>query len=499
MNVHAPALYSDMGIEDLLPDSITQINPDNSINLVFDEKLFDFGLDSVLAVPDSTIKDSFVSIFNMYASPGLTVYTNTDDNELLINETELTQLNLRQGFVDYSVTSNVEDTILLTYTITTGTIAGAPIELNITMPPASVAAPVTVTGTYNLAGADLDLTGALHNTVNAYQTRLIVKTAPGTSGVSLASLTSKVSFRANFRDIIPSYVRGYFGKFTEQTSLEKQSFDFFKNFSEASIDLSQVTTSMYISNGLGADARITIDTLMATNTEKSTSVLLSHAAIGTAININRAIDLGWTVNPYVHTLDINSSNSNIESFLELIPNEIAYKLAVELNPLGNVSAHTDFLYEESRVEAGINVNIPLNLMASNIVLSDSIDFNLDEYDQNGKILRGKIKINLSNGLPLKAVVDVIMLDENNMSIGNLISGLTMNGNTGSTASSQGAATQETAIAELSDQSLEAAYRAKKLVIMVRFDTVPTSSFVSIYSTQRFKTQISVIADYLTQE
>lgn len=505
MNLNAPLIYSDLGIEDLIPDSLMEVNADNSINLVFDETLFSYGLDSVLGLADSTLKDSFYAISSTTIPPGGTIFTNVDNNKLNITDVELTQIVLKQGFLDYSITSNIMDTTIVTYTVTTGFFGALPIEFVVTVPPAVYGSTVTTTGTLDLSGGTLNLTGILNNTVNTYQTKFVAKTAPGLTGVNLDGLLSsppfpsKVVLEANFRDMVPSYVRGYFGNLESNTPLESQAFTFLNSLNEATLDLSAINTTFYISNGLGADARFRIDTLMAYKTSTNTSVLLNHSIIGQDVNINRAMDMGWYAEPYKYDVDINSSNSNIESFVELLPDVLKYKLGVELNPLGNVSGHTDFIYENSRVEVGMNVNIPLNLIASQIKLSDTLDFDLDQYDQNGKILKGRMRFNVSNELPLKATLKVQMLDENDMVIGNLISSTAINGNNTSTTTSSGSTNLQTIYVDLTTDNLVTAYRAKKLVIYTEFETTPTGTFVSVYNTQRFKTQISILADYLTQE
>lgn len=498
MNLNAAVLYSDMGIEDIIPDSLLQVNPDNSVHLVYSSDFFNYGIDSLLKLPDSTLKDSFRAPINLVAPPGQILFNSTDNNAMSFGGPELVKAILKEGYIDYTITSNIADTVILTYEVTTATQGGLPLKIDVTVPP-STSGTVTVTGTHNLANADMDLTGALHNTVNAYQTKLVIKTGPGVTGVNIVAGTSKVTFRAKFRDLKPSYVKGYFGSFAETSPLETQTFDFIRSLNMTSVDLQQVNTSIYLKNGLGADARIKIDTFMAVNTANATEIQLTHPQIGQYITINRATDLGYAASPYIYTMDINSSNSNIESFIESLPDQLKYKMFLELNPMGNISAHSDFLYENSTVSAGLNIDIPLNLIASGINLADTLNFDLDSYDQNGKILKGKVKFNVVNGLPLTAQFKAIMLDENNMVIGNLIGPIDVAGNSTSSSTSAGANTYQTIVAELNEDNIYQAYRCKKIIISTSFATSPTSSFAYIYSTQRFKTQVAVQVDYLTQE
>lgn len=494
VNLNAPLLYSDMGIEDVVPDSLIQVNADNSINLVFDQKFFSYGIDSVVKLPDSVITENYFSPFTSTFPAGGTIFSSTENNRLTLNDAELTAIHLQHGYIDYKITSTVNDPVEVSYAITTAIQHGGPLAISVEVPAAPSGGTFIKTGTYDLEGAQLDLTGILHNSVNAYQTKFTVK-APAGSGVNVAAGTSTISIEIKFRDMIPSYARGYFGHIVDETALEEQSFDFFKNINTATLDLSQVDAKLYISNGLGADARIRIDTVQALNTNTGSDVLLSHAIMGQNVNINRAQDLAYAALPYDYSVDVTSSNSNIEPFLESLPDKLRYKLNVELNPLGNVSGHTDFLYPNSRVEAGMHLDIPLNLIAANLTLTDTLDFNLDDYDQGGKILKGRMKFNVVNGLPLAANLEVIMLDENNMQIGYLLGPVNIDGNPASTSFSEGFAVYQTLYSELTEENLNAAYRSRKLVIRATFNTVPASTFVSIYNTQRFKTQISVQADY----
>jgi hypothetical protein len=498
-NLNAPLLTSDIGIEDLIPDSLLQVNADNSINLVFNEVLFSYGIDSLLGLADSTIKDSVFSIFGATYASGATIYSAYKNNSIQANGAELTQVNLAQGFIDYEIQSMVADTTVVTYAITTATIGGSTIGLTVTVPPGSTSSPKTVKGTLDLAGAVMDLTGPLHNSYNSYQTFLSAQVAPGSSGVTVPGTSLLVRFKAKFHDMKPSYVRGYFGNFNSNDPLQSYALNFLNNLGSPTLDLSQVDAKITMTNGMGADVRVHLDTLMGYRTATGNSVLLNHSFIGQMLNFNRATDMGWYADPYIYEIDLNSSNSNIESFIELLPDVIKYKFGLELNPLGDVSAHSDFIYGNSKVEVALNMNVPLNLIASQLVLSDTLNFDLDKYDANGKILRGKVKFNVANGLPLKSTLKVQMLDENNMVIGNLLPSTVINGNTSSTSTSSGAIAYQTVYAELTDENIMAAYRSKKIIIRSQFDTAPAGTFVSIYSTQRFKTQISVIADYLTHE
>ena len=66
---------------------------------------------------------------------------------------------------------------------------------------------------------------------------------------------------------------------------------------------------------------------------------------------------------------MDNGNSNIDAFIENLPDGITYDLDVTANPLGDVSNGNDFLYDDSRLTADLDVDIPLNIIATDLTLT----------------------------------------------------------------------------------------------------------------------------------
>lgn len=54
-NVITPILHGELTIDDLVPDSIKQVNADNSVDLVYQNTIFDLSVTDLVTVPDTTV------------------------------------------------------------------------------------------------------------------------------------------------------------------------------------------------------------------------------------------------------------------------------------------------------------------------------------------------------------------------------------------------------------------------------------------------------------
>ena len=85
---------------------------------------------------------------------------------------------------------------------------------------------------------------------------------------------------------------------------------------------------------------------------------------------------------------------------------------MSLNPLGNVSAGNDFFYYNSPFKAIIKVDIPMKVRADNIVLQDTLAWDLGQGNTVESINYGTLTMIVSNGFPLTGEPHLIMLDSN---------------------------------------------------------------------------------------
>src|SRR5690606_27130143 len=131
-----------------------------------------------------------------------------------------------------------------------------------------------------------------------------------------------------------------------------------------------------ISNEIGMDMRAKYFNVSSINTTKNKTVQLESNLLKN-INLTRAY-YDANNNPPIKPISIKKSittaNSNLGDFLSNFPNQLGYNAQIEVNPLGNISGGNDFIYRGTGIDLGVEINIPLNIEATNLILIDTADY-----------------------------------------------------------------------------------------------------------------------------
>ena len=245
---------------------------------------------------------------------------------------------------------------------------------------------------------------------------MLIHTVPDSAHV--VALDSVV-ISNSFKNIVPQYAKGYFGHPTSSIGPDSSDFPLFKHFIDGTLKLEDIDISLSIQNGIGADARITIDNLTAINTRTGKSVPLTNSAIGSPLNINRSVDNNGIVIPSTYSVSFTSSNSNILKFMENLPDKLGYQLDLAINPLGNVSGGNDFIYYDKLMKTEMNMTIPLSFVANDLTLADTLNFNMPASANN--VNSGNIYLYAENGFPFSAAPQLYLMDASFNILDSLIS------------------------------------------------------------------------------
>lgn len=408
----APVVYAELGIGNLLPDSLLQVNADSSVTLVFDNTVYELSIDSLVDIPDTTINFTYTTPpISVSVPPGGQIYSGPEEHDYSIDDVELLEMEVRSGMVEIVMSSNVPEALQVTYTITSsgyGSLGGAPLSLTTIVPPSN-GSTVTVTEIVDLSGYWFDLRGSSFNSFNKMNTEVTVLNAL-TSDTLVISGGLTVNVDNSFLHVIPQYARGYFGARQISIPTTLTSFDAFNSITGGTLDVDDVDVVLEINNGIGVDAQVRVNELSASNTNSATSVNLNHNIIGNNINLSRAIDVNGWVDVEQYTVDLNTSNSNIDQFFELLPNEIGYAVDLDLNPFGNVSNGNDFMYYNKGFTTNLNAQVPLCLIANDLTLVDTIEVNVHDSTYQGHVNSATFTVYADNGFPLEAEMQLYLLD-----------------------------------------------------------------------------------------
>jgi hypothetical protein len=415
-----PIMHSRMTLQQAIPDSMISTGVNQELNLVYKGTLIDFRLDSVISMPDTTIQDEFFLPFGSITfQPGQNFLSDTNYTRYDLGGAQLTQLNIQSGTIRLRLSSSLNEASVLEYSLPTATKNGIPFFVKENIPAGTSSNPSVIIKSYDLSGYNISLTGINNNDFNiisnAYRAYIDSSASP-----VIVNQGDKFVAKTTMADITPNYARGYFGIINQNEKSNNQTIDAFKNISSGTIDLDAVSMIFRIKNEVGVDLKININELVGTNSSNNSSITLNSPLSNNTINLNRANEsLGPYSSPLSTTYQtvLNSSNSNVTEFVSNIPDILSYDFDIQLNPLGNVSNSNDFIYHNTGMRIELDAEIPFKFNATNLVIVDTSDFNLNSTSQEEtqKIQSGFINIYANNWYPFDLTAQFYLMD-NQLSI-----------------------------------------------------------------------------------
>ena len=488
-----PVAHGSMGLGDLLPDSLLISNADSSLQLVFEHDIFTFDLEELVAIPDTTLIESYTLpvVTPVSFSPGQVFINQPKENLLAIADVELVSVIVASGQVAYKLESTVAGDVVYTYKIPSATDPmGVPFEKIVNVPAGSVTNKSIVIGSFDLAGYTIDMTGTNGNAINTIATSIDCKINPSYSGNVSVSNQDTIIISNTLQSIKIERADGYFGQHQINTGLNFQDVDGFEMFESGNLSISQFTMNFNIENGIGVDALIGINQF-STVGNAGNSTNLMHPIIGSTQLLNRAYESNGSFVPSNLSFLLDENNSNISSMIGEIPNSIGYDFDVEINPLGNISGYNDFVDKDSPLRLFINASMPLNVIANDLVLVDTISVNIAD---TSKLNSMKLMLDLANGFPLNAEISIAVLDQNDK-IANFIfsPGLIDAAMIGSNGKVSQIANSYHEI-EINGKDMERLKLYGKVILKVKFNSPVSSNPINIYDYYKLNYSIKANAN-----
>ncbi|MCB9335286.1 MAG: hypothetical protein H6586_04005 [Flavobacteriales bacterium] len=494
----APVIKTTLTLNNLLSDSVIQTNPDSSLKLVYQSDVFNIDVDSIFKIPDTTLVEEYVIPLSSTVAPGGSFYSNNEEKELNVsNGVELNYAKIESGYIDLEIFSDIKEKVIVNLKILSATKNGDTLSIVETIDAATVSQPGYFTLQYDLSEYELDLTGLNHNENNTLVTYAIGTVDPNASSSVNINAGDKIIINYSFVDVVPFYVRGYFGTQNYHYGPDTTLYDAFNRIKGGTLDLEQVDVSLDFENGIGVDAQLIVNQLSSFNSNNAQYASLNHSVIGSPININRAQETHSVpeVNYTYYHNDFTTSNSNIDELLELFPNQLIYEVDLAINPLGNISGNNDFVFKKHPLKTNLNIEMPLSLVANQLTLVDTIDFNLDEENIKN-VIEGNLFVYAENGFPFDAVFNLDLLDANQqifktLQVNNYIASGLVNASLKVEQPTSSVLSMPLSTSDIQDLTL-----AKKLQLKIAFTTAAQPNFIKIYS--HYKIDIKVVADFVYQ-
>ena len=503
MDLTVPVAHASLSLDDLLADSITSINADGSVRVVYHTAIPGLNADSLFNIPDTTIDTAYHIPFGFLTrDPGDELLpTSPSQITYELAPAQLVYGILERGKMKVRMQNDIQKRVLVTYVLSSATFNNVPATFSYVVP----AAPSATQGSIleaelDLANYEIDFTGLNGDRVNTLATVLSAVIDPTETGSVTLLPPDSVIISMTFEDVRPSYIRGYFGSEQVQFGPDESYLSFFSRVQSGQLGLDSVSMTFTLENYAGLDARFTVNNLWSRSTRTGQTVFLNHAMIGNPVNINRATySFSYPPSiPQIYSWRFDNSNSNIVNLMEEMPDFLGYDFSIYTNPLGNVSGNNDFLYPRFGINAYLDVDIPVNFFADQIVLMDTLETDFGTL-ATGDIRKANLKLFAGNGFPFDAGVQIFMLDANN----NVSSSIIVAPGTiysAPLAFSNGyyfanGATQSIVDIALDEAQTTAFLNSTRLLVQSTFHTNTNPNYVKIFTTNRLDLNLTADFEY----
>jgi hypothetical protein len=397
---------------------------------------------------------------------------------------KLSSVNLRHGNVVMTAYSTLQDNLYLTYSIPSATKNGSAFSKDFIIPPAPKGGRSSLDLVFDFTGYTLDLTAGSNGTFNTLATKVLAR-IQYTGTVKTISLSDSIYFHVGFKDLLPDFAKGYLGKKTINLK-NTVPFSMFGKVAGGTINLQTVNFKLHFENGIGVDENFVIQNITAINSRTKMQTVLSGTIVGKPISLAKATDaptLPQRVIPFVLDTALSPSNSNIKTIIESLPDRLQYEMTANINPNGNPASTNDFVYYGTGINASLNMEIPLNLVANKLKLKDtaSIDFSTIDALKNKKVTGGQLTLLVDNGFPLDANIQVFLLNDNFAKTDSLISIGKIDAAPVDAANKVITKKRSKLAIPITPGKLDKLLVAKKILLVTNFTTMPAATLMKIYS------------------
>lgn len=499
LEVTGPLITANIGINQLIADSLTSTDPNGKIRLVFDETVGNLENDSLYRIPDTTLYSIFTwGLFNFTVNPGTPFYSNNKDIVLGVSGAQLTKAIIESGYIRLQIKNTLPSKVLFTYSIPEARKNGVSLVLNREVNAGSISSPSYLTEDIDFSGYTLNLTGANGTRVNSIAYNVLATSDPDGTPFQVNQGDTMVNLTTTMVDIVPSYVKGYLG---QRTSTQNNSDDIGLGnlFDSGLLLLDSAKLQLDFANYIGADILGYISGIRSVNARTGIVVPLTAPSIlNRNITLNRASENPGGNPPVYETYQrfvIDQSNSNITSFVENLPDFLETDIQLQLNPLGNISGSNDFVFRDKLVSTRYRLDIPMRMAATALALVDTQELSIDNLTNLDPIGDATFTVIGENGFPADIRLQLYLLnDQHQLTDSLLVPDLFPAAVTGTDFVVIAPTTTSITIpvdAARKNRILSSSY----MVIKASFTTVSNPDFVDFYESYRFKFKLTADGIY----
>ena len=383
-------------IEGVSEDSLVQVTEGHPAVLRFQGPVANWEIASLTELPDTIVAQELTPEFTggpFPVPPGAVLLDTEEDIVFQGIDQQFSGIVLAAGRIDYLVESSTNGYVSLQYDFPSVTIDGAPVELQVVLPPSNGVDFQTDQGTIDLTGAVIDLTGVSGNEINRIASQLIIGTPSDISDTAQVYGTDSIRVRMHFQDMLVEQVSGYFGQETVAFDVEQELFNP-TDFPGGFLQIEPTRALLEFRNTIAADLRLQLDALTVDG------IGVGHPALGVPQLIARADWSGAEVVPTVWEMDLLETGPSLFDVLGYVPQFVAANGEALLNPLGDVSGGQDYFDTRQPPQLYLDFEWPLEGAIEDFRIVRSLEF--EGTDLKG--FDGELIVRLTQGFPVNWTV-----------------------------------------------------------------------------------------------
>lgn len=366
------------------PGSATPVDISMSDQIILDIHAFDVTISSGTAIlPDQAFDQDSSSI----------------DFEMTGGE-EIYFIKLKGAQINYTITSNIQEDIRVNIILPSATVDGNPAVYQEIIPYNSGN---PTDGVINLHNVLVDLTTDPIQPYNIFPFKYVLDIVSSNNLVTF-DFTNDLSMEFTINNVQFSYVEGYLGKIVESFEADTISIeDEVLDKISGTFELADPRVKFFYTNSFGIPIELAID---------ATGYFTAGNPVDLGVAPQTISYPADTFNLFVtDTLSFDKSNSELEKLLVFPPPmEVIYSGSVTVNPAEDKNI-PNFVTDRSRIDVGLEVEIPLAFKANNLSLADTLEIEVSDGFSWDNINYSKIYIGVEeNWFPFDLKFEITPYD-----------------------------------------------------------------------------------------
>jgi hypothetical protein len=423
VEVIIPILNVKFEANQLLGDSSTIVDADQSLGIVFEDSIFSFNFDSLVRLPDELFKGSipFPILTPTSFEPGeqILVPPFAFDQYLELDDgIKIETVKVKSGEVHFDVLNKSGGDIVLSYELNSSQDAnGNPLTFSNT-----IVKDVWSYNTYSLDGYTFDLRGLYQDTVNTIRSTIGAYLSETEPGPVIYSLDDTLEINIYFENMVFEYGFGYFGQ--KEMEMTDQSIDIgiFDNFS-GNFEVPSAQITLRAINEYGIDGKFHIQDFTAYNSTTNESLSLTGAVLDSNFYFGRAVEEQQLTHQITKDTSYwDFSQSNILNLFGILPDHLSFSADIQSNISGDSIHRNNFFYKGDEIALHFRAEVTQGFKINDILQADTIVFTMDEqqYEKIDSLRNPVLNLVILNHFPFEIDFDIIFLNEDYIALDTLV-------------------------------------------------------------------------------